>query len=126
MKYLLLSLLTIYTAQAEEITIHPTSIYMIIFFLVLSVIIIYAYFIHKCDKQAKVLKEKTQKIETLETQKIEADKEGLTQKQAVEKEIIELNHTISDLQRQIKEGTKNQIVAKIEALEQKRQNHSFS
>lgn len=123
MKYLLLSLLSIRAVNASEITIHSTSIYMIIFFLILLSIIIYAFFRNKCEKQDEIMKEKIEKIKDLKMQKREAEKEAVNKKQAVEKEIILLNHTISDLERQLKEGSKNQIVAKIEALQQKRQNN---
>jgi len=124
MKYLLLSLLTLGSAQAAEITIHSTSIYMIIFFLLLALIIMFAFFNNKCEKQAKIIKENQAKIKTFEAQTITDEKEAIMKQQAVEKEMILLNHTISDLERKLKEGSKHQIVAKIEALKEKRQTHT--
>lgn len=122
MKILLLSLLTLCTAHAEEITIHPTSIYMIMFFLIMMLIITYAYFVNKCEKSQKMIKDKDEKIKVLEAAKIVDEKESLIKQQDVEKEITTLKHTISDLERHIKEGTKNQVVAKLEALQKKRHN----
>jgi Tfp pilus assembly protein PilO len=124
MKYLLLSLLTLSSVNAAEITIHSTSVYMIMLFLVLALIIMFAYFNNKCEKYEKTIKEQKEKIKAFEKQNIADDKETLIKQQAVEKEIILLNHTISDLERQLKEGSKHQIVAKIEALQQKRQNNT--
>jgi len=126
MKYLLLSLFTIGSANAAEITIHSTSIYMIMFFLILALIIMYAFFYNKCEKQTKTLKEKKEIIKSFEQQKVLSEKKMLNNQQTVEKEILSLNHDISDLKRQLKEGSKHQIVAKIEALQQKRQNHTIS
>ena len=129
MKYLLLTLLSIHTLHAKntaEVTIHSSSIYLIMLFLLLALIVSYAFFIYKCDKKQKLLEEKDANIATFEKQERENETTSLKKDKEVEKEILTLQHTIADLERNIQEGTKNQVVAKIEALQKKRQNTSHS
>jgi len=129
MKYLLLTLLSIHTLHAKntaEVTIHSSSIYLIMLFLLLALIVSYAFFIYKCDKKQKLLEEKDANIATFEKQERENETASFKKDKEVEKEILTLQHTIADLKRNIQEGTKNQVVAKIEALQKKRQNTSHS
>ena len=121
MKYLFLSLLLMAQAHASEVTIHTTSIYMIILLLILALIITSAFFVHKCKQKEELLNAKQAEFKALKVGKAQEDKEALEKRQAVEKEIIALNYTISDLERQLQEGTKNQVVSKLEALRQQRQ-----
>ena len=47
-----------------------------------------------------------------------------TQKEhANEKAVLEFKHTITTLEEKINDGTKNQVVAKLEALKNKREQH---
>jgi len=127
MKYLLFALLNIHVLYAEntsEVTIHSSSIYLILLFLFLALIVTYAFFLHKCDKTQKLLDKKDESIATFEKQERENETSTLKKDQENEKEILVLKQTIADLERNIQEGTKNQVVAKIEALEKKRQNIS--
>ncbi|SFV70772.1 hypothetical protein MNB_SV-3-467 [hydrothermal vent metagenome] len=94
--------------------------------MILTLIITFAFFLNKCSKKKKLLEELEQNLSTLQKQKREDETALLKKEQGVEKEILALQHTITDLERKIQEGTKNQVVAKIEALEKKRQNHSHS
>ena len=129
MKYLLLILFSIHIAHAKntaEVTIHSSSIYLIMLFLLLALIITYAFFINKCDKKKKFIEEKDEKIATYEKQERENETSSLKKDKEVEKEILTLQHTIANLERKIQEGTKNQVVAKIEALQKKRQNSSHA
>ena len=129
MKYLLFTLLSIHTLYAKntaEVTIHSSSIYLIMLFLLLALIVTYAFFINKCDKKQKLLEEKEENIATFEKQERENETTSLKKDKEIEKEILTLQHTIADLERKIQEGTKNQVVAKIEALQKKRQNSSHS
>jgi len=121
MKYLFFSLLAMGQAHAEEITIHSTSIYMIILLLILALIITSAFFVQKCKSKEELLNAKQAEFKALKVGKAQEDKESLQKRQAVEKEIIALNYTISDLERQLQEGTKNQVVSKLESLRQQRQ-----
>ncbi len=69
----------------------------------------------------KVVEEKDEKIQWL--RKVFAQKESSLNKtiKELEKGITELNHTIDNLEQKLKEGTKNQVVAKLESLERKRE-----
>ena len=129
MKYLLLTLLSIHILQAKntaEVTIHSSSIYLIMLFLLLALIVTSAFFINKCDKKQKLLEGKEENIATFKKQERENETTSLKKDKEIEKEILTLHHTIADLERKIQEGTKNQVVAKIEALEKKRKNSSHS
>ena len=119
-----MSLLT--AQETQEVTIHPSSMYLIFLFLFLAIVIGYAYFINKCNQQKNMLDIKDEKITALEEEKRENKTALLLKEQEKEKEMLLLQHTIADLERQIQEGTKNQVVAKIEALEKKRQNGTQS
>ena len=125
MKHLLLTLLSIHTLYANntaEVTIHSSSVYLIMLFLGLALIVTYAFFVHKCSKLQKLIEEKEEKIAIFKKQEREDEIASLNKDKEAEKEILALNHTIENLQRQIQEGTKNQVVLKIEELERKRHN----
>ena len=129
MKYLfsiLLSISLLSAQETKEVTIHPSSMYLIFLFLFLAIIIGYAYFINKCNQQKKMLDTKDKQITTLEEEKRESQTSVLIKEQENEKEMLLLQHTIADLERNLQEGTKNQVVSKIEALEKKRQNSTQS
>lgn len=122
MKYIILILLSLHTANAADISIHNSSLFLSILFLILGILIIYAYHIHKCKEKNIQLEEKEKKIKVLEEKNDKYEKESLKKESEVEKELLVLNHTIENLKRQIQEGTKNQVVSKIEELERKRKN----
>lgn len=125
MKYLLFMLITIHMLYANntgEVTVHSSTIYLIMLFLVLALIVTYAFFINKCEKQQKQLNAKEKLIASLSKEEREKATATLKKEQEHEKEILILQHTIADLERNIQEGTKNQVVAKIEALQKKRHN----
>lgn len=127
MKYLLLSLLsihTLYASNSAEVTIHSASVYLIMLFLMLALMVTYAYFLYKCNKQQKIIETKEAQITHYEKQQRDTETSLFKKDKEIEKEIFTLKHTIADLERKIQEGTKNQVVAKIEALEKKRQNVS--
>lgn len=71
-------------------------------------------------KYKKLLKAKEEKIEWLREVGAKNDHKHTSQTQEHEKKIVELNHTIERLETKVKEGTKNQVVSKIEAHEAKR------
>ncbi len=68
----------------------------------------------------KRLKAKDEKIDWLREITAKNDYTHTKKAQEQEKQIVELNHTIEKLETKVKEGTKNQVVSKIEALEAKR------
>jgi len=122
MRHLLLTLLIIYTANAGEKAVQNTSLYLAMFFLILFIVSIYAFYVNKCNQKNSLLQKKEKEIIALHQRNAEQEREYLTKKSEKEKEILSLNHTITDLERKLQEGTKNQVVAKIEALQKKRQN----
>jgi len=127
MKYLLLTLLSIHTLYANDsdaVTIHSSSVYLVMLFLLFALMVSSAYFLFKCNKQQKTLEEKEEKIASFEKQLREDESTLFKKDKEIEQEIFTLKHTIADLERKMQEGTKNQVVAKIEALEKKRQNVS--
>jgi uncharacterized membrane protein YgaE (UPF0421/DUF939 family) len=67
------------------------------------------------------LKEKEEKVEWLRRIKGENEYRLNQRIQELEKQTTELQHTIEDLERRLREGTKNQVVAKLEALQRKRE-----
>jgi len=74
----------------------------------------------KLNEKRELLGEKEEKIVWL--RKVMAQNEHAKTKleHENEKKIMELTHTIEMLERKAKEGTKNQVVAKIEEQQQKR------
>ncbi len=122
MRHLLLALLLIHTANAGEKAMQNTSLYLSIFFLILFIVSIYAFYVNKCNQKNILLQEKEKEIIALHQRYAEQEKEYFTKESEREKEILSLNHTIENMERKLQEGTKNQVVAKIESLQKKRQN----
>ncbi len=122
MRHLLLALLLIHTANAGEKAMQNTSLYLSIFFLILFIVSIYAFYVNKCNQKNILLQEKEKEIIALHQRHAEQEKEYFTKESEREKEILSLNHTIENMERKLQEGTKNQVVAKIESLQKKRQN----
>ncbi|WP_295421513.1 hypothetical protein [Sulfurovum sp.] len=122
MRYLLLTLLAIHTANAAVKPVQNTSLYLAILFLILLIVSVYAFYVRKCDQKNILIQEKEKEIIGLHQRNAEYEKESLKKDSEKEKEILSLKHTIENLERKLQEGTKNQVVAKIEALQKKRQN----
>jgi len=121
MKHLLISLLFLHTTiEAAEFSTYETSLYtgtVSLFLLLLAIVIV---MMKKSSKDKALLKEKEEKITWL--RQIHAENEFRCQEniKELEKEIMKLSHTIESLELKLKEGTKNQVVEKIEALQNKR------
>jgi septal ring factor EnvC (AmiA/AmiB activator) len=101
-------------------TTYETSLYtgtVSLFLLLLAIVIV---MMKKSSSDKKVLEEREEKIAWL--RQIHAENEFRCQEQIkeLEKEILKLTHTIESLEIKLKEGTKNQVVEKIEALQNKR------
>ncbi len=126
MKSILILFTLFNTLYASSESLYQTSLYTgtLFFFLLLALI---AFILFKKNaKDKKILEEKEEKITWLRQIHAENEHRHLKKEQETEKEIISLKHTIEDLERKLQEGTKNQVVAKIEALQKKRQNASRS
>jgi len=120
MRYLLLTLIAIDTVHAAEKPMNNSALYLTILFLILFIISTYAFYVRKCDKKNTLLQEKEKDIIALHQHHAMQEKESFQKESQKEKEILSLNHTIADLERKLQEGTKNQVVAKIETLQKKR------
>ena len=77
---------------------------------------------NKTRKQAEELSQKDEKITFLRRVNAENEHKYTAKMHEDEKEILSLRHTIETLEKQIKEGTKNQVVQKIELQQRKREN----
>ena len=71
-------------------------------------------------QQVKLLGEKEEKIKSLRQYSYEMELKRVEREHSIEKEILELNHTIKALETAQKEGLKSQVVTMIEAYEKKR------
>jgi nicotinamide mononucleotide adenylyltransferase len=120
MKHLLMTLFLIHTAEAGQGSVYETSLYTgtVAFFLLMLAIIIVQ--MRKSAKDKALLTEREEKITWLRQIHAENEHRHLQQVQEMEKENLKLTHTIEDLERKLKEGTKNQVVSKIEELRNRR------
>jgi len=121
MRYLLLTMLTVHTANAAEISIHNSSLFLSILFLVLGIIVFYAFYMYKCKQKNTLIEEKEKEIQEMHKNNNADEKKKLKKESEIQQEILSLTHTIETLERKLQEGTKNQVVAKLEALQKKRQ-----
>jgi len=106
--------------QAADASVYETSLYtgtLFLFLLMLAIIIVQ---MRRSASDKALLKEKEEKITWLRQVHAENDRKYLTQIQELEKEILKRNHTIDKLELKLSEGTKNQVVLKIEELRAKR------
>lgn len=71
-------------------------------------------------RQNTLLAEKDEKIQWLRQIHAESEHRNMIKMQEMEKQIMNLNHQLETLEQKAKEGTKNQVVAKIEELQNKR------
>ncbi len=76
--------------------------------------------VYLLQRSRKVIKQKEEKIKWLRQISAENDHRHSKRANEDEKKIIELTHRVSMLESRLKEGTKNQVVAKIEAMQTKR------
>ena len=72
-------------------------------------------------RKRELLGEKEQKIAWLRKMMAQNEYAKTKLEHENEKKIMELTHTIETLERKVKEGTKNQVVAKIEEQQRKRE-----
>lgn len=71
-------------------------------------------------KNAALIAEKDEKIKWLREIGAQNEHRRMMKEQELEKRVIELSHSIEILEQKAKEGSKNQILMKIEALQNKR------
>jgi len=121
MKHLLMLFLVVHTVQAAETPIYQTSLYTGTVSLFLLLAGISFVLMRGRAKDKKLLREKEEKILWLNQNNTENEQRHLQREQELEKEILKQAHTIENLELKLKEGTKNQVVSKIEELQKKRQ-----
>ena len=121
MKYLLILFLSYITLQAAQTSIYETSLYTGTVFLFLLLLAIALIQMRKGSQDKLLLQEKEEKIISLSNVCAEKERSHLQKELALEKEILQLTHSNENLALRLKEGTKNQVVNKIEELQNKRQ-----
>jgi TolA-binding protein len=121
MKHLLILSLLVHILNASDTSLYQTSLYtgtLFLFLLLLSIVLV---MMKKSSQDKELLKEKESKITWLRQIHAENEQKHLEKVKELEKEILRLTHTIEKLELQLAEGTKNQVVQKIEALQKKRE-----
>ncbi|MCF6205836.1 MAG: hypothetical protein L3J47_02920 [Sulfurovum sp.] len=121
MKHLLMFLILLGSANAGASSLYETSLYTGTLFLFLLLLGMVIYMTRRASQDKELLKEKEAKITWLRQIHAENEQKHLQKLQELEKEILKLTHTIENLEVKLKEGTKNQVVAKIEALHNQRE-----
>jgi cbb3-type cytochrome oxidase subunit 3 len=113
-------LFVVHTIQAAEAPIYQTSLYTGTVFLFLLLVGIIGILLRKYSKDKHALQEKEEKIIWLNQRNAETEQRHMQKEQELEKEILKQIHTIETLELRLKEGTKNQVVSKIEELQNRR------
>jgi hypothetical protein len=113
-------MLTYHTAQATATT-YETSLYTGTVFLFLLLLAITIVQMRKSSQDKVLLAEKEEKITWLRQIHAEHEHAHLEKEKTLESEILKLTHANENLELKLKEGTKNQVVTKIEELQNKRQ-----
>ncbi len=86
---------------------------------IVSVLLVVAW-VYLFLKYKKAMKEKDEKIESLHQLNTKNQTHYENKIQEEKSKILELTHTIERLETQAREGTKNQVISKIEAQQKKR------
>ncbi|SFZ98727.1 hypothetical protein MNB_SV-5-390 [hydrothermal vent metagenome] len=120
-------LFTLFTTLEAASSVSTMDSYMgYMWLLTAFVLLILSYFLIKSKKEisefSELLKEKDEKIKWLREISAKNENRQNLKIQDLEKRVLELTHEIEMLEQKAKEGTKNQVVAKIEELENKRKN----
>jgi len=120
--FTLFGLESLFASDLSQIHISLGNIILIVTAVIIVVLLFMLFLSNKKAKALQeVIKEKDEKIQWL--RKVFAQKETNLNKtvRELENNVNELNHTIDSLEQKLKEGTKNQVVAKLESLERKRE-----
>lgn len=95
-------------------------IYLIGIFLAIAILYLLIARTKALKEARKLLEEKEEKIQWL--RRIHGENEYKLNRriQELEKSLTQAEHTVDTLERKLQEGTKNQVVSKLEALQRKR------
>lgn len=103
----------------------PTAYQQPLILLTLFIVLVLVYFVNKYKKAVAknklLIDEQKEKIKWLRQVFAENEHKFTQTEHDLEKKILLLNATIQSLEEQAKNGTKNQVVAKLEALQSKRE-----
>ena len=121
MKYLLIFFFSFHTLHATQSSTYETSLYTGTLFLFLLLGAIALVQMRRASQDKLLLQDKEEKILVMSKVYAEKEQEHLHKELALEKEILKLTHSNESLELKLKEGTKNQVVTKIEELQNKRQ-----
>ena len=99
---------------------YSTTIVLMILMLILLLLFLVIRYKKILKSKESLLEEKEEKIKSLRQYAYEMERKKVEREHEVEKEILELNHTIKSLETQQKEGLKNQVVVMIDEYAKKR------
>ena len=117
--------LTMFTSlqAAEPVQIfqaYQGYIWITAVFLLAILVYLTLHYKNALNKLQMLTKEKDEKIQWLRRVSAENDQRNQLKIQELEKQVTQLTHQIEILEQKSKEGTKNQVVAKIEEMQHKR------
>ncbi|SFV58444.1 hypothetical protein MNB_SV-10-970 [hydrothermal vent metagenome] len=105
-------------AEQEGMFVWPVVLSAALIILFLTYLVI--SYKNRIKHQNTLLEEKDEKIKWFREVSAKNEYNRTQKEHELEKQIVELNHTIEILEKKAKEGTKNQVVAKLEAQQNKR------
>jgi len=105
----------------NNIEMYVLPVGMLVIVLLVGLIYLLVQSKKEIKSQKKYLKGKDEKIKWLREIAAENEHRYTAKDHETQKQIMALEHTIELLETQAKEGTKNQVVSKIEALQTKRE-----
>lgn len=99
---------------------YASTIVLMILLLILLLLFFVIHYKKTLKAKDTLLKERDEKIKSLRQYSYEMEQKKVKREHEVEKEILELNHTIKALETRQKEGLKNQVVVMIDEYAKKR------
>ena len=99
---------------------YATTIVLMTLMLILLLLFLTIRYKNILKSTENLLEEKEEKIKSLRQYAYEMERKHVEREHEVEKEILELKHTIKTLETRQKEGLKNQVVVMIDEYAKKR------
>ena len=99
---------------------YASTVVLMILLLILLLLFFVIHYKKSLKAKDALLKERDEKIKSLRQYSYEMEQKKVKHEHEVEKEILELNHTIKALETRQKEGLKNQVVVMIDEYAKKR------
>ncbi len=120
MRFLWIVLFVSLDAFGKDGLVYETSLYTGTVAFIILMLAIIGIQMKRGSVDKKLLQEREEKITWLRQVHAENEHRRMKQIQELEKELLAKQHTIEQLEMKLKEGTKNQVVSKIEALQNER------